>query len=95
MTNEEVINLVKEKKSLYASIKRRCDRLIGHTLRHEELAGKFLEGTEEGSKRKGRQRLEYVKQIIDDVGCSGYCKMKRHAQDKRTDEATSNQSQDC
>ena len=33
-------------------------------------------GRVEGSKRKKRQRLEYVKQIIDDVGCSGYCELK-------------------
>ena len=34
VTNEEVLNLVKEKRNLYASIKRCRDRLIGHTLRH-------------------------------------------------------------
>ena len=28
VTNEKVSNLVKEKRSLYASIKKRCDRLI-------------------------------------------------------------------
>ena len=38
VTNEEVLNLVKEKRSLYASIKRRCDRLIGHILRHQKPA---------------------------------------------------------
>ena len=52
---------------IYASIKRRRDRLIRHTLRHEGLAGTILEDILEGRKRKGRQRLEYVKQIIDDV----------------------------
>ena len=71
MTDEEVLNFVKEKRSLYASIKRRRDRLTGHILRHEGLAGTILEGTVEGRKKKGRQRLQYVKQIIDDVGCSG------------------------
>ena len=79
MTNEEVFNLVKGKRSLYASIKRRCDRLIGHALRYEVLAGRILGGIVEGRKRKGRQRLEYVKQIIDNVDCSGYSEMKRLA----------------
>ena len=37
------------------------DRLIGHTLRHDGLAGTILEGTVEGRKKKGRQTLEYVK----------------------------------
>ena len=39
VTNEEVLNLMKEKKSLYACIKKRYDRLIEHTLRLEGLAG--------------------------------------------------------
>ena len=42
VTNAELLNLVKEK-SLYASIKRRRDRSIGSTLRHERLSGKILE----------------------------------------------------
>ena len=36
---------------------------IGHTLRHEGIAETILEGTVEGHKRKGRQRLEYVKKL--------------------------------
>ena len=51
--------------------------MIGHILRHEGLVGTILENTVEGRKRKERQRLEYVKKILDDVGCSGYCNMKR------------------
>ena len=94
VTNEEVFNSVKENRSLYSSKKMRRDRLIGHTLRHEGLAGTILEGTVAGHKRKERQRLEYVKQIIDDVDCSGYCEMKRLAQDRNGWRAASNQSQD-
>ena len=52
MTNEEILKLVKEKKSLYVSIKRRRDTLIGHILRHEGLAGTLLKCTVEGRKRK-------------------------------------------
>ena len=56
-----VLNLVHEKISLYAIIKRHHNRLIRHTLRHEGLAGTILEGLVEGRKRKERQGLEYVK----------------------------------
>ena len=83
VTNEKVSNFVKEEKSSHASIKRRRDVLIGHTLRHERLAGTILEGTVEGRRRKGRQRLKEVKQIMDDVGCSGYCEIKRLAQNRK------------
>ena len=48
MKNGEVLNLVKEKRNLCASVKRSRDRLIGHTLRHEGLAETILEGTTEG-----------------------------------------------
>ena len=70
------------------------DKLIGHTLRHEGLAGTILEGTVEGRKSKEKQILEYVKQIIDDVGCSEYCDIMRLAQDRSGWRAASNQSQD-
>ena len=83
MTNEKVLNFVKEERSLYASIKRRRDRLIGQTLRHERLAGTILEGTVEGRRRKRKQWLKYLKQIMDDVGCSGYCEIKSLAQGRK------------
>ena len=41
VTNEEVLNFVKEMRSLYAGIKRRFDILIGHTFGHEGLSEKF------------------------------------------------------
>ena len=37
VTNKDVLNAVKETRSLYSNIKWRRDRLICHTLRHEEL----------------------------------------------------------
>ena len=94
VTSKEVSNLVKEKRSLCASIKRGRNRLIEHTFRHEGLAGTILYGTVEGGKGKRRQRLEYVEQIKNDVGCSGYCELKRLAQDGNGWRTASNQSQD-
>ena len=38
LTNEKVLNFVKEERSLYVSIKRRPDRLIGHTLRQNNAS---------------------------------------------------------
>ena len=58
VTNDKVLNLVNEKRSLYANIKRPCVRLIGHTLRHEGLTETILESTVEGRDRKGRDRNE-------------------------------------
>ena len=47
---------MEEKRSIYASIKRRRDRLIGYTLRHEGLAGTILESIVEERRRKGKER---------------------------------------
>ena len=55
MTNEEVLNLVKEKRNLRSNIKMCRNRLIGHALRLEGLMGTISEGTVEGRKMKGRQ----------------------------------------
>ena len=63
--------------------------IFNHILRHERLVGTIL-GVVEGRKSIGRQRVEYVKKIIKDVGCSGYRDMKRLAQDRRGWKATSN-----
>ena len=48
MTNKGDLNLVKGKRNLNASIKRRRDRLIVNTLRHDGLAGTILERIVEG-----------------------------------------------
>ena len=77
LTNEVVLSLVKKKRSLYSIIKRHRDILIGRTLRHKGLVRIILEGTVGGHEWKGRQILEYAKQIIDYVACSGYCDMDK------------------
>ena len=51
VTNEEVLNLVKDMRNLYASIKRRRDRLIRHKFRNDGLAGTNLEGTVHGKNK--------------------------------------------
>ena len=48
---------------MYSNIKRRHDRLIGHTLNNEGLLGTISECTIEERKRKRRQRLKYVKKV--------------------------------
>ena len=61
VTSQEVLNLVKERRSLYSSMKRPSDRFIGHTHGYKELEETILEGTVEERKWKGGQRLEYEK----------------------------------
>ena len=41
-----------------------------------------MEGTVEGKEYRERPRLEYIKQIMEDVNCETYEEMKRKAQDR-------------
>ena len=42
---------------------------MGHVLRHPGILGLMMEGLVEGSNGRGRPRLQYLRQIADDVGC--------------------------
>ena len=92
--NEEVLRRVDEKRSLWRHLTKRRDRLVGHILRHEGLVNMVLEGSVWGKNGVGRPRLEYSKQIQEDVGCSSYVEMKRLAPDRLAWRAASNQSMD-
>lgn len=94
VTNEEVLNRIGEKRSLWNTLTKRRDRLIGHTLRHQGPVNLVLEGSVGGKIRRGRPRYEYSKQIQIDVGCRSYSEMKRLAQDRLAWRAASNQSWD-
>ena len=92
--NEEVLRQIDEERSVWKNIVKRRDRLIGHILRHPGIVALILEGQVEEKNCVGRPRLEYVKQIVRDVGCRGYTEMKRLALDGEFWRAASNQSND-
>ncbi|XP_049833909.1 uncharacterized protein LOC126278101 [Schistocerca gregaria] len=92
--NEEVLRRIGEERNMWKTLIRRRDRMIGHLLRNEGMTSMVLEGAVEGKKYRGRQRLEYIKQIIEDIGCKCYSEMKRLAQERNSWWAASNQSVD-
>ena len=51
---------------MWTSLRKRRGQMMGHTLRHGRLRIDVLERKGE---KMGRPRLEYVSQIIKDVGC--------------------------
>jgi len=84
-TNEEVLDLVKEKKTLLNNLRLRRWHMIGHTLRHnEELHSIILEGMIEGKREKGRLRTCYISQIIKDARVDSYKQLKDKAQDRES-----------
>lgn len=46
--------------------------MVGHILRHPSLAYLITEGRVEYKHYKGRQGLEYIKQIVEEVGYRNY-----------------------
>jgi len=77
-TNAEVLNLLKEKKSLLAEIRKRKRSWIGHILRHENMLPNVLEGRMKGKRPRGRKRIKMVDGIMNGT----YAQMKRRAEDR-------------
>jgi len=77
-TNAEVLNLVKEKKSLLAEIRKRKRRWIGDILRHENMLRTVLESRMKGKCSRGRKRIK----MLDDIMTGTYAQMKRRAEDR-------------
>jgi hypothetical protein len=69
-------------------------RLIGHLLRHEGLLKTVIEGTVAGKRCRGRPRLRFIQQIVNDVRCKNYTEMKQLTESRREWRAASNRSTD-
>jgi hypothetical protein len=95
VTNEEVLwNIEEEKPGLRNIMRKRRDVWVGHLIRHEGLIKTILEDAVEGKNARGRPRLEYIDQILEDTGCPTYKALKRLAEDREGWRAAANQSQD-
>ena len=77
ITNEEVLGRIGERRTLWKSLKKRRGQMMGHTLRRGGLLGDILEG--EMGKKRGRRRFKYFDQIIEDMGCETFRKVKQLA----------------
>jgi len=69
--NEEVFRRVGEERSFLKALKMRRAKLIGHTLRYNNLLGRIIE------RKKGRPSLKYISQVVRDIGCGIYYERKR------------------
>jgi hypothetical protein len=94
-SNEEVLwKIEEEKPGLWNIMRKRRDIWVGHLIRHEGLIKMSLKGAVEGKNARGRLRLEYIDQILEDTGCPTYTALKRLAEDREGWRAAANQSQD-
>ena len=77
-TNEEVLQMVSEERSLLSKILSRKKNWIGHVLRGEGLLRDVMEGRMEGKRGRGRKR----KGMLEELMKPDYVQMKRHAQNR-------------
>jgi len=92
ITNEAVLNSIKEKRLLWYTIKIRRANMIGHLLHHNSLSKTVIKGDVEGHIGRGRPRMEYMKQIIIDMGKNSYKELKELSNDKDACRTAANQS---
>jgi hypothetical protein len=76
VTNEEVLNLVEEKRSLVDTVKTRQKNWIGHLLRGDSLQRDIMEGRLEGKRSRGRPRQKLLDWMME----KGYRELKEKAQ---------------
>ena len=77
-TNEEVLQMVSEERSLLCKILSRKKNWIGYVLRGEGLLRDVMEGRMEGKRGRGRKR----KSMLEELMKRDYAQMKRHAQNR-------------
>jgi hypothetical protein len=76
-TNEELLVLVKENRTLLSNLRSRRWHIISHTLGHnEELHSTTPKGMIEGKRGRNKQIISYLSQIIKDARVNSYKQLK-------------------
>jgi len=79
-TNEEVLQLVQEKRSLKDLIWRRKKNWIGHILRGENLLREVIEGRMIGKRPSGWKRLGILHKFLKEAS---YVELKRKRENRK------------
>ncbi|KAI5631681.1 reverse transcriptase (RNA-dependent DNA polymerase) domain-containing protein [Phthorimaea operculella] len=84
ISSHVLLNLVKEKRTIFNVIENRRGNMLGHLLRHDDLLKTIIEGKIEGRRGRGRPRRAYMDQVKEKIGVMSYKEVKEKAQ-KRAD----------
>ncbi|XP_073956518.1 uncharacterized protein [Choristoneura fumiferana] len=77
-TNEEVLRMVEERRTILNTIDARRGNMIGHLIRHDDFFKTILEEKIEGKRGRGRPRRSYIDQIKEKVGVASYQEKHNH-----------------
>jgi len=85
-SNEQILGMVDESRSLMKSLRKRQKNWIGHVLRHDSLLQKVIEGRFQGKKTPGRPRTMLLDALMreDEENVIVYTKLKEKAHDRET-----------
>jgi len=85
-TNEQILGMVDESRSLLETLRKRQNNWIGHVLRHDSLLQKIIEGRFQGKKTPGRPRTMLLDALMqeDEESVIDYAKIKEKAHDRET-----------
>lgn len=79
VSNERVLERVKEKRSIMDTIENRRGSMIGHLIRHDLFIKNIIEGKIEGKRGRGRPRRTFMEQIKEKVHVGSYQEVKELA----------------
>ena len=77
-TNEDILQMVDEKRSLIGIIRSRQRKWLGHIMRGDSLLRTIIEGRMEGKKTRGRPRM----MLLDWMMEKDYSKLKERARQR-------------
>jgi len=81
-TNDEVLEMVQEERSMVKRIQQQQHNWLGHILRGDSLLKIALEGRMEGHRQRGRQRKKLIDWLMDNDKKIGYKEVKAQAEDR-------------
>ena len=85
-SNEQILGMVDESRSLMENLRKRQKNWIVHVLRHNSLLQKVIEGRFQGKKTPGRPRTKLLDALMqeDEESAIDYAKLKEKAHDRET-----------
>ena len=66
VSNEEILQIAKARRSLWTDIRERQRKFIGHVMRKEELEQILMTGKIQGKKARGRQKQMMLPSMAED-----------------------------